>query len=125
MRSPKASIITGPRYQSQVGRRICSRPLQTSMSRRMGPLCGAEIAFFYDPFVGFASTLDSIFELPMSLGQLRHYLIRTARGITIEGGRLQDYASPEPKSMHGLMRRNWLGGRGMHAITFRPSRLER
>jgi hypothetical protein len=70
------------------------------------PLCRAEITFLYDPFMRLASTLDSIFKLPVSLGQLRHYLVRPARGIAIEDGGLQHYASSEPKFMLGLMRRN-------------------
>jgi hypothetical protein len=70
------------------------------------PSCRAEIAFLDDPFVRLAWTLDSIFELPVSLGQLRRYLVSPARGITIEDGGLQHHASSEPKFMRGPMRQN-------------------
>jgi hypothetical protein len=45
--------------------------------------------------VRLTSTLNSIFELAVSLRQLRHYLICATRGITIEDGGLQKYASTE------------------------------
>ena len=86
-----------------------------------GPSFRAEIAFLYDPFMGFASTLDSIFELAISLGQLLYDLISPARGITIEDGGLQKYASTELELMRGLVRRGWRLERSTHAITFRPT----
>ena len=75
------------------------------MNCRRGPLFRGEIALFHDPFVRLGSTFDFIFELAISLGQLRYYLIRPARGITIEDGGLQNYATSDLESMLGLMRR--------------------
>ena len=83
------------------------------------PLGRAEIAFPYDPFVRLAATLDPVFELPVSLGQLRYDLIRPASGITSEGGGLQNDAAAELEFMHRFTRRNRRGW-GMHAISFRP-----
>jgi hypothetical protein len=70
--------------------------------------------------VRLAWTFDSIFELSISLGQLRHDLVSPARGIAIQDRGLQHDASSEPEFMRGLMRRNRSRGYGVHAITFRP-----
>jgi hypothetical protein len=58
-----------------------------------------QIAFFCDPFVRLAATLDSIFELAVFLGQLRYYLIRPARSVTIEERGLPKYTSSDPESV--------------------------
>jgi hypothetical protein len=62
-----------------------------------GPSFQAELAFPYDSFVRLAWTLDAIFELAVSLGQLLGHLICAARGITIEDSRLQKYGLTELK----------------------------
>ena len=93
--------------------------------RRVGAglLFRAELALLHDPFVGLACTFDSIFELAVSLGQLLGYLKCAARGISIEDGRLQKYASTELEFVHGRVRRGrWLA-QGTHATIFRPSSL--
>jgi hypothetical protein len=89
------------------------------------PSYRAEIAFLYDPFVRLAWTLDSIFELPISLGQLRHDLVCPARRVAIEDRGLQYYASSEPEFMRGVMRQTWSRVKGGHAITFQKSDVTR
>jgi hypothetical protein len=82
-----------------------------------------EIAFLYDPFVGLAATLDSIFEFAVFLGQLRYYLICPARGVTIEGRWLQKYTSSDPESVGDFVRRGQRLSSGTHTIAFRPTRV--
>jgi hypothetical protein len=66
-----------------------------------GPSFQAELAFPYHSFVRLAWTLDSIFELAVSLGQLLGHLICAARGIAIERGTLKESRSTNLKSLTG------------------------
>jgi hypothetical protein len=70
--------------------------------------------------VGLARALDSIFELAVSLGQLPGHLKRAARGIAIEDGRLQKYASSELEFVRGRVSPGRRLEEGTHATTFRP-----
>ena len=88
-----------------------------STCRWRGPSFRAEIAFFYDPFVRFASTLDAIFQLAVSLGELRYHFICPARGVTIEGSGMQKYASSELESVRGHLCRKRRLNHGAHATT--------
>jgi hypothetical protein len=81
-----------------------------------------KIAFFCDPFVRLAATLDSIFELAVFLGQLRYYLIRRARGVTIEERGLQKYTSSDPESVRDFVRRGRRLSRGTHTNHLSPDK---
>jgi hypothetical protein len=81
----------------------------------------AKIAFFYDPFVRLAATLDSIFEFAVFLGQLRYYLVGPARSVPIEERGLQKYTSSDPESVRDFVRRGRRLSWGSHTIAFRPT----
>jgi hypothetical protein len=118
-RGQKASKISGPR----AGSKSASQTLPVWTGRGEWSF-RVKIALFYDSFVRLAATLDSIFELAVFLGQLRHDLICPARGVPIEDRGLQKYTSSDPESVRDFVRRGRRLSWGSHTIAFRPTRAE-
>ena len=74
----------------------------------------AKVAFLYDAFMGLPWPLDLIFKFAVPLWQLLGHLVRTARGIAIEEGRLQGNGLTELEFVHAL-------GALHHRLTFSAS----
>ena len=62
----------------------------------------AKVAFLYDAFMGLPWPLDLIFKFAVPLWQLLGHLVRTARGIAVEEGRLQGNGLTELEFVHAL-----------------------